>query len=202
MLEKWEKNFRERLQASGLNMKAVSLKAGLGETFVRDMLERGRVPSIDKFQRLAKVLGTTVADLLDEGIEISSSVPLVGYIGAGAEVLPEFEQVPPEGLDQLEIPFGLPAEMLALEVRGDSMLPVYRDGTAIIVYREQKKPLDAFYGQDAAVRTTDGRRYLKTIMRGHGNSVNLLSWNAAPIENVRLSWIGEIFATLPRSSRR
>ncbi len=124
-------------------------------------------------------------------------IPIVGFIGAGAEILPEFEQVPPEGLDQVHVPFALPEEMIALEVRGDSMLPVYKDGHVVIVYKEQKKPVQAFFGEDAAVRTSDGRRYLKTIMKG--SPVTLMSFNAAPIENVGLEWVGEIFAVLPRT---
>ncbi|NLS03585.1 S24 family peptidase [Rhizobium sp. P32RR-XVIII] len=128
-------------------------------------------------------------------------VSIMGYIGAGAEILPDFEQVPPEGLDQVHVPFHLPEEMIALEVKGDSMLPVYKDGHVVIVYRDQKKPVTSFYGEDAAVRTSEGRRFLKTIMKGSGG-VTLMSFNAAPIENVNLDWIGEIFAVLPRSQLR
>lgn len=138
--------------------------------------------------------------LIDEGPAEAdgSTVKIMGYIGAGAEIMPEFEQVPPEGLNQVHVPFPLPAEMLALEVRGDSMLPVYKDGHVIIVYKEQKRPTPAFFGEEAAVRTSDGRRFLKTIMRGAGNAVTLMSFNAAPIEDIQLEWIGEIFATIPR----
>lgn len=131
-----------------------------------------------------------------------NEIPIMGYLGAGAEVMPEFEQVPPEGLDQIEVPFPLPAEMIAFKVRGDSMLPVYKDGAVIIVYRDQQRPLHAFYGEEAAVRTSDGRRFIKTVMRGRDGLVNLLSWNAPPIEDVHLEWVGEIFATLPGSTLR
>jgi len=124
------------------------------------------------------------------------SVALVGYVGAGAEIEPDFEQVPPEGLEQISVPFDLPDEMLAFGVRGNSMLPVYKSGAVIIAYKEQQRPLDAFYGEEAVVRTADGRRFIKTITRGN-TGVTLLSFNADPIENVRLEWIGEIFAVIP-----
>lgn len=160
-------------------------------------LERGeRRLTIQYINQAARAFGIRAADILEDMDD--NSVPLVGYIGAGSEILPEFEQVPPEGLDQIHVPFALPDDMIALEVRGDSMLPVYKDGHVLVVYREQKRPLSAFYGEEAAVRTSDGRRFLKTIMKGSNGSVTLMSFNAAPIENIHLEWIGEIFATIPR----
>jgi repressor LexA len=140
--------------------------------------------------------------LTGEGEAHTAIVPVMGYLGAGAEVEPDYEQVPPEGLDEFEIPFPLPAEMIAFRVRGSSMLPAFKDGNIIVVYREQKRALESFYGEEAAVRTADGRRFIKTIMRGADGTVSLLSFNAEPIENVRLEWVGEIFGTFPQSSLR
>ena len=160
-------------------------------------LERGeRRLTVDYINQAAKAFGVRPSDVLEDMDD--QTIPLMGFIGAGSEIMPEFEQVPPEGLDQIHVPFPLPAEMIALEVRGDSMLPVYKDGHVLIVYAEQKRPLTAFFGEEAAVRTSDGRRFLKTIMKGTGNTVTLMSFNAAPIEGVSLEWIGEIFAAIPR----
>ena len=130
-----------------------------------------------------------------------SYVPLMGYVGAGGKIEPDFGEMSPDGLGVVEIPFSMPADMVAFRVRGDLMLPVYREGHIIIVYRNQTKPLEAFYGEEAVVQTSDGRRFIKTIMRG-AEGVNLISWNASPMEGVKLKWIGEIFAILPRQVLR
>jgi repressor LexA len=128
-----------------------------------------------------------------------NSVKVMGRIGAGAVIEPEFEQVPPEGLFTVELPFPIPEETIAFEVSGPSMMPKYENGDVIVVYRDQRHPLASFYGEEAAVRLKTGQRYLKTIERGKSSTlVNLNSFNADPIKNVRLEWIGEIFVTLPR----
>lgn len=128
-----------------------------------------------------------------------NAVPIMGRVGAGATIGPEHEQVPPEGLGEVELPFPIAEETVAFEVVGDSMLPKYENGDIIVVYREQRHPLSSFYGEEAAVRLKSGERYLKTIERGNAaNLVNLTSFNAKPITGVKLEWIGEICVTLPR----
>lgn len=124
-------------------------------------------------------------------------VPIMGRIGAGAEIEPEHEQVPAHGLWTLELPFPIPEEMVGFEVKGDSMLPRYDDGDVILVYREQTRAIESFFGEEAAVRTKDGRRFLKVVRRGpERGTFTLDSFNAKPIEGVRLEWIGEIYLTL------
>src|SRR3954462_7710099 len=155
----------------------------------------GAVSEILTGLRLIKA--SEIAAIIDY-LELNS-VPIMGRVGAGAAVEPEYEQVPPEGLGEVQLPFPISEETIGFEVAGDSMLPKYENGDVVVVYREQRHPPSSFYGEEAAVRLKTGERYLKTIERGKSSTpVNLTSFNAKPITGVRLEWIGEICVTLPR----
>lgn len=146
---------------------------------------------------IRQIKATEIQPIIDY-LELNS-VPIMGRVGAGAVIEPEHEQVPPEGLGEVELPFPIAEETIAFEVAGDSMLPKYENGDVIVVYRDQRHPVSSFYGEEAAVRLKTGERYLKTIDRGKSPTlVNLTSFNAKPIHGVKLEWIGEICVTLPR----
>src|SRR5436309_14338531 len=146
---------------------------------------------------IRQIKATEIQPIIDY-LELNS-VPIMGGVGAGAVIEPEHEQVPPEGLGEVELPFPIAEETIAFEVAGDSMLPKYENGDVIVVYRDQRHPVSSFYGEEAAVRLKSGERYLKTIERGTTSTlVNLTSFNAKPITGVKLEWIGEICVTLPR----
>ena len=187
-----------RLKAVGLSAHAASLAAKRPDAIrnlkraVKNHDRRG--VTTETLMALAPVLKTTAAWLL-EGVgepTPGNTVQVVGRIGAGAEILPEFEQIPPEGLYEIEVPFPISNDAIAFHVEGDSMWPRYDPGDVIICWR-QGTNVDEVVGWEAAVRTTDGKRYLKRIQRGGSSGTfDLESHNAAPIRGVRIEWAAEI----------
>ena len=187
-----------RLKAVGLSAHAASLAAKRPDAIrnlkraVKNHDRRG--VTTETLMALAPVLKTTAAWLL-EGVgepTPGNIVQVVGRIGAGAEILPEFEQIPPEGLYEIEVPFPIANDAIAFQVEGDSMWPRYDPGDVIICWR-QGTNVDEVVGWEAAVRTTDGKRYLKRIQRGGSTGTfDLESHNAAPIRGVRIEWAAEI----------
>jgi repressor LexA len=127
-----------------------------------------------------------------------AEIPVMGRIGAGANIDPDLEQVGPDGLYEINLPFVMPVEAIAFEVSGESMLPKYDPGEVIVVTRDQIRNTESFLGQLCAVRTEDGRRFLKQLMPGSKPGFyRLESFNAKPIVDVVVEWVGEILATIP-----
>lgn len=141
--------------------------------------------------------------LIASGADEPASVPVMGRIGAGSVIEPDFDQTGADGLFAVSLPFPVPDNMIGLEVEGESMLPKYDPGDVIVVWREQRRNTESFIGQLAAVRTERGRRYLKTILRGSEPGLyRLESFNAKPIEDVSIQWVGEIHVIVPASQVR
>lgn len=66
-LDHLRQQIRERMKARGTNAKRLSLAAGRGETYVRDLLQgKTHNPTLDGLRSLAEHLGCTVAELTGE----------------------------------------------------------------------------------------------------------------------------------------
>jgi len=194
-----------RLSTLGLSAHAASLAAKKPDAIrnLRRAVANGdrRGITTETLNALAPVLETSASWLLEgvAGGPSQSTLRVVGRIGAGAEILPEFEQIPPEGLSEVELALPLRQDAVAFEVEGDSMWPRYNSGDLVICDEREHDP-QVIAGQEAAVRTADGKRYLKTIRRGAvSGTFDLESHNAPPIRNVIIEWAAPILMILPGS---
>jgi phage repressor protein C with HTH and peptisase S24 domain len=128
----------------------------------------------------------------------TSIVKVDGHVGAGAVIYPNFAEVPPEGLFQIELAWSLRHTMVAYEIVGDSMLPRFDPGYVVICYSEGRDP-ETMISEFVVVRLKDGRRYLKQLLRGTvPGRYNLASFNSSRlIEDVEIDWVGEIHVIVP-----
>jgi repressor LexA len=172
------------LERTGKTKSGLAAYLGLRNSAITEILQGMRTVKADELPRIVEYLE------LDR-------VPIMGRIGAGGSIEPDYEQVVADELGTVRVPIAMPGELVAFEVKGDSMKPRYDAGDVVVVWAEQKRATETFYGEEAAVRTRDGRRFLKTITQGRTRAyVTLTSWNAKPIENVKLEWIGEIYLVI------
>jgi transcriptional regulator with XRE-family HTH domain len=117
-------------------------------------------------------------------------IDIVGFVGAGAQINPVDDS--PQDISNIEAPPGEMLSTVAVSVRGDSMYPVYQDGD-IIFYMREGTDEASYLGRECVVKLVGGPILLKRVMRGsERNSYLLLSYNASPMDNVRLEWASPV----------
>jgi phage repressor protein C with HTH and peptisase S24 domain len=170
---------RHNLTASGL-----ARRAGLDPTTFNKSKRasadgRPRWPSTES---LAKILDATQTrmesflDLMETEIRTGHrrALPLLGQAEAGRGGFFDNGGYPAgRGWDEVTFPSG--RDVFALEVSGDSMLPLYRKGDRLIVARDA--PLRR--GDRVVVRTSEGEVMAKTLQKRTARLVELASFNPA-----------------------
>lgn len=192
--ERFPNRIREWRRSQELTVEELAERTGLSVSYVSRLEHGARNLSMKNLNLFAHALGVSQSELLPDSEQTAAKnvVAVMGRIGAGAEILPEFEQLPPEGLYEIETPFPLPSGAIAFEVSGDSMWPRYDPGDVIICWDHGTDP-NEILGWEAAVKTADGKRYLKRVVRGAtSGTYDLESHNAAPIRAVKLDWVAAI----------
>ncbi len=187
----------------GLSASGLARKAGLDATsFNRSKRQgpdgRDRWPSTES---VAKVLAATGASL-DEFMRLiepaagpgGPTVPVIGLAQAGAGRLFDGAGMPAGGPGWEEIAFPDLADerVFALEVKGDSMRPLYREGDVIIV----SPSATVRRGDRVVVRTEAGEVMAKELKRRTAKSVELRSLNPEHPDRVlpvaEIDWMARI----------
>jgi phage repressor protein C with HTH and peptisase S24 domain len=193
----------------GLSASGLAKKAGLDPTafnpskrFGSD--DRPRWPSTES---IAKILAAT-GESLDNFVSLATrrgksgrasarrsrsagfgSVPLLGFAQAGAGGYFDDAGFPAgRGWDEVTLPEG----SYALEVSGDSMLPLYRKGDVIVV----APGAQVRRGDRIVVRTHDGEVMAKILKRKTARQIELASLNPDHAERVlpmsQVDWVARI----------
>src|SRR3970040_2400541 len=188
-MDHWSKRLWRALEWKGWTQRELAQRAGIDEQKVYKSLQ-GKVdqPRGDTMLGLADALGVTESWLRFEVGPAVVRIPLVGRVSSGEAFLPFDDNPLGTGYDEIEFTLD-DADPIAIEVRGESMLPVYRPGDFLLCSRRRGIEIQSCLNKDCVVKTDQGEGYVKKLI--HGSSVNsftLLSYNASPIENVRLLW--------------
>lgn len=188
-------------QASGLNQTEFAERLGTTQSTVTRW-EKSSVPQGDMLHRIADFANTTVEKLLNaESITGTSGgeLPVVGYVGAGAVVIPIDDYSRGDGMDTVERPAFIKGQAVAVEVKGDSLLPVAEDGWRLVYVGEQTIVEDEVLNKLCVVHLEDERVLVKRVIRGSKpGHYHLISTNAPIIEDVRITWAAKVKAIIPR----
>ncbi|WP_028032293.1 helix-turn-helix transcriptional regulator [Chelativorans sp. J32] len=193
---------RHSLSASGL-----ARKAGLDSTaFNRSKRYspdgRPRWPSTESLAKIMDATGVSLGEFtaLIEGMAEPArrrngriSVPLIGFAQAGAGGYFTDAGFPVgQGWEEVELPGQVSEAAYALEVQGDSMLPLYRNGDLLVV--EPSAPVRR--GDRVVVRTQEGEVMAKILLRQSSRQIELLSLNPdhpnRVLDNEEVDWIARI----------
>jgi phage repressor protein C with HTH and peptisase S24 domain len=190
-------------ERNDLSASALARRAGLDPTTFNKSKRsspdgRPRWPSTESISKILAATGTEIGAFLGlaEGRESRRPlrlVPLLGLAQAGAGGFFDDGGFPAgQGWDEIAFPASSGDNIFALEVSGDSMLPLYRDGDTIIVQRDGQ----IRRGDRVVVKTNDGEVMAKLLNKKNAKSVELGSLNPAhksrTIAIRDIEWMGRI----------
>ena len=143
---------------------------------------RPRWPSTESIAKILEATGTDIASFLGliapagRRHSVNRPVPLLGFAQAGAGGFFDDAGFPAgSGWEEVDFPANARDNIFALQVTGDSMMPLYRDGDRLIVARDAA----CRKGDRVVVRTTDGEVMAKILLKKTTRLVELASLNPA-----------------------
>ncbi len=145
---------------------------------------RERWPSTESIAKILEATGESFDQFLSAGgafVQMGApllrpSVPLLGLAQAGSGGFFDSAGYPAgQGWDEVALPSAGQDGSYALEVAGDSMLPLYRDGDIIVV----SPTAQSRRGDRVVVRTRDGEVLVKILYRQTARTLELHSLNPA-----------------------
>lgn len=168
----------------GYSASGLARRAGLDPTTFnksKRVTREGKLrwPSTESVSKVLTATGASLSEFVSyvndaEGAGVYRNIPLIGFAEAGAAGY--FDDAGyPTGAGWDEIPFpGLgDPHAFALEISGDSMEPVFRDGDTVIVSPQA----NIRRGDRVVVKTKDGEVMTKLLLRQSARKVELQSLN-------------------------
>jgi phage repressor protein C with HTH and peptisase S24 domain len=188
----------------GYSASGLAKKSGLDPTSFNPSKRNGpdgrpRWPTMESISRLLQASGATVEEFSDlltgrKGQPPKrKQIPLLGFARAGKGGYFDDSGFPAgNGWDEIDVPGVTDQNAYALEITGDSMMPVYREGDTIIV----SPAATIRKGDRVVVRTVDGQVMAKIMQRQTSKTLELASFNpnhATKVMDMKdVDWVARI----------
>lgn len=200
---------RHKLSPSGLAKKAGLDATAFNPSKRHGLDDRPRWPSTESIAKVLQATGETLETFValaqpnergrSRGLKPSGlagslrPVPLLGLAQAGTGGFFDDGGFPSgQGWDEITLPGLSDDSTYALQVSGDSMQPLYRDGDVIIVSPTAR----VRRGDRVVVKTTDGEVMAKILKKQSGGEVELASFNPShpnrTIPEKSVEWVARI----------
>jgi phage repressor protein C with HTH and peptisase S24 domain len=186
-------SLRDARKRVGLSQEALGLKAGSGRSTIVK-LEKGELPLTEAWaRRLAPHLDVRPSDLWTP-----PQVRVIGFVGAGARVYAYDDML--DAGDTIDRPPIAQGDLLAVQVKGDSMLPLAEEGWHIVYTAEATVDENEVLNRVCVVQLDeDESMMVKRVLRGtKPYHYHLASLNAPLIPDVRLRWAAVVKAIVPQ----
>ncbi|HWK66058.1 MAG TPA: helix-turn-helix transcriptional regulator [Rhizobiaceae bacterium] len=173
---------RHSLSPSGLAKRAGLDSTAFNKSKRRSSDGRPRWPSTESLAKIIQATNSSLDEfmgLIDGASEKATDghvVPLIGFAQAGSGGFFDDSGFPAgQGWECIELPSRVDEGAYALQVQGDSMLPLYREGDLLIV----QPGATIRRGDRVVVRTVEGEVMAKLLERQTAQSIHLVSLNPA-----------------------
>jgi phage repressor protein C with HTH and peptisase S24 domain len=168
----------------GMSPSGLARKAGLDPTTFNKSKRVGasgkqRWPSTESVSKVLRATGATLDEFLsyvqgEQTPKIVQRVPVIGYAQAGDSGFFDDAGYPTgSGWDEVTFPDIGDPHAYALEISGDSMAPLYRDGDVVIVSPQA----GTRRGDRVVVKTKEGEVMAKELYRRTARKLELHSLN-------------------------
>lgn len=207
------KRISDRSAQLGLTDNALSLRAGLSRDGIRNWRRRTEGgeeagATVTALAGVASALGVSETWLIHgigEGPD-RPSIAVAGQVGAGAAVPLVDAYAKGDGLFRVAAPaqllrHGPPRGIVAVEVEGDSMVPMYQPGDVLFYTRATHEGIpEEDIGRPCIVEDAEGNAWVKQVKRGDEPGLfHLISLNptSETRHNQRIKWAARVRLALP-----
>lgn len=207
-LDAFVRGLKIAMDSDGWKMKPLSEAAGMGESAVRDLFRYSSSPKVSTAHAISTAMGRSVDEIISLGLLNSPannlhslSIMVSGHVGAGAEIDSFAAYEPGDGHYRILCPPQLsPRGIAAVEVIGDSMLPIYPQGSVLFYSRTVLGVPAESVGRICVCEDNAGRGWVKQIRTGRDEGTfTLVSLNPDHDHRhgVRLKWAAPVRFSLP-----